>query len=265
MAQSETGKEIEIYSHGHFSTKGSLEHELVEWGILIDGNYCFQFFGEHVLKGDQGVRFFHSIKPHLPQDYEERIIPPVHIPGDGYSLRIPMAEFQDGGIYDIISSHFPNSLSENPNIDEDRIKQELSQRRVSEKMVREHLASRLLERDGNYISILNTDSQPTYFGYLGTGLSPQKCSELSGEDDPFIRLYAELIHNQPRAGPFSDLADPMITIFLTEVKRRDALYSDRESRWDDFQKYEGIQRKAIIDLAEIADSVIDGGNPQKKL
>ena len=83
MEQSGIHREIEVYSQGHFSTEGNLENELFEWGLLVDGNYCFQFFGEDVIKGERAVQFFHSIQTALPKDYEQRMMYPEH-PGDGY-------------------------------------------------------------------------------------------------------------------------------------------------------------------------------------
>lgn len=246
--QPQVNRDIEVYSYGHYKTNGDLENKLFEWGLLVDGNYCFKIFGEDVLSGTKGIEFYHSIQSILPQNYEKRMMSPTGIPGDGFSLTIPISEFQNNNIWDILKNHFPNSSSNTPKINEDRVIQELSKECISKKLIREHVTSRLIKTGKGYLSMINIDGEPSYFGYLGRGLTPAQCSKLVGEDD-FIELYSALDGHSPRAAPLFDLAEPMITMFLTEAKRMDALqHISKEKGREDFLKYTRLQNEAAEDL-----------------
>jgi len=251
MVESNVKKDIEVYGCGHYSTEGNLENEMFQWGLMIDGNYCFELFGDGVIDGRKGVDLYHTIRHGFPSDYESMIVGPVHIPGDGYTLSIPLSEIQDPDIHDTLRKHFPNSMSESPKISLEKATELLSSERVSKRMIREHIAERLGGQSGVFPPIMEYNGRPTYFGFLGVGFTPEKGLELVNGDDSFLSLYDTLIKNQPRNAAYMDLVDPMITFFLSEAIRQEGLSSmDDDSKWGLYLRAEELQKEALKGLRE---------------
>jgi len=108
-------RNIIVYGAGHWSTRGELEGKIEYWGfgLEIDGKEipAEQMLGLH---SDKTRNFYGEIKPYLPDNYQDKMVPPIHIPDSvGWSLDIPLRDFKEPEkVEGILKTYFPQSFEE---------------------------------------------------------------------------------------------------------------------------------------------------------
>lgn len=103
---------IDVLGVAHWSARGSIDSEMWEWGLLIDEKRIAA--DNHLqMQTEKAANFVKDLKPNFPDDYEDRMVHPVHIPGDCLGLRIPLSDFKNpDAVYSILRQYFPKDIKE---------------------------------------------------------------------------------------------------------------------------------------------------------
>jgi len=101
---------INIFGTAHWSARGSIDSDMWNWGLEIEKKDIPQ---ENWLKDrtEEATNFVKELKSYFPDNYQERMQHPVHVPGDSLNLEIPLNDFKEPNkVYSILKNYFPKNL-----------------------------------------------------------------------------------------------------------------------------------------------------------
>ena len=103
---------IRVFGVAHWSARGDIDSQMWSWGLDVDEKEI-PLEDRLKIRTQESADFVREIKPYFPDNYEQRMVHPVHIPGDTLSLTISLPEFKNpNATYGILQRYFRDNLTE---------------------------------------------------------------------------------------------------------------------------------------------------------